>query len=257
MSEKLYEFLLKLYPVHFRQTYGDEAMRLVRDRARTEKGFLSGLRLWLDLLLDLAVSLPREYSRASTTPVIATQPLSGEPSFQLLSERPLNPTVVCLAGALSAVLFWVCISAVALSRIFPVVFAAPLSLQGLVQSTLAQVRYPHEEELPGQNSPVNLTAGDSSGHAGSVGAYNVCVTTQRDIPSNSVQPLFSFKFARPGASGAALIDGKVVKMFESEQRLSIRAHVFAGDHQFVLRLDRPAESVLISRNDDFEDCPPR
>ncbi len=58
MSEKLYEFLLRLYPEHFRRTYGDEALRLVRDRARSEKGFLSGLRLWLDLLLDLAKSLP-------------------------------------------------------------------------------------------------------------------------------------------------------------------------------------------------------
>ncbi len=71
MSEKLYEFLLKLYPDHFRRTYGDEALRLVRDRARSEKGFLSGLRLWLDLLLDLAISLPREYSNAPTTPIVA------------------------------------------------------------------------------------------------------------------------------------------------------------------------------------------
>lgn len=86
MSERLYEFLLKLYPDHFRRTYGDEALRLVRDRARSEKGFLSGLRLWLDLLLDLAESLPREYSNAPTTAIVATQPLNGEPSFQLLAE---------------------------------------------------------------------------------------------------------------------------------------------------------------------------
>ena len=87
MSEKLYEFLLKLYPEHFRRTYGDEALRLVRDRARSEKGFLSGLRLWLDLLLDLAKSLPREYSNPPTTPIAAAQPLNGERSFQLLAER--------------------------------------------------------------------------------------------------------------------------------------------------------------------------
>jgi len=45
MSEKLYDLLLKLYPEQFRRTFGDEALRLVRDRARDEKGFLSGLRL--------------------------------------------------------------------------------------------------------------------------------------------------------------------------------------------------------------------
>ncbi len=64
MSEKLYAFLLKLYPDHFRRTYGDEALRRVRDRASSENGFLSGFRLWLDLLLDLAKSLPREYTPA-------------------------------------------------------------------------------------------------------------------------------------------------------------------------------------------------
>jgi hypothetical protein len=245
MSEKVYEFLLKLYPVHFRRTYGDEALRLVRDRALSEKGFLAGLRLWLDLLLDLAISLPREYSRASATPIVTTHSLNGTPSFQLLAERPLNPTLVCLAGTLSAVLFWVCISAVAHSRTFPMLFPAPLSLQGFVQSTLAQIRYHNE-----------LPAGDSSGQGGPV-AHSFCITAQRDIPSNSVQPLFAFEFARPGASGAALIDGKVVKRFNNEQRLSIRAHVFAGDHQLVLHLDRPAESTLVSRNDDFEDCRPR
>lgn len=64
MSEKIYVLLLKLYPNHFRRAYGDEAVRLVLDRARDEKGFFRGVRLWLDLLVDLAISLPREYSKA-------------------------------------------------------------------------------------------------------------------------------------------------------------------------------------------------
>ncbi len=110
MSEKLYALLLKLYPDHFRRTYGDQALRLVRDRARDEKGFLSGLRLWLDLLMDLAISLPREYSRAQTTRIVAAQPVNGDLSFQLLAERSLNPALLFLAGMLSAVLFWVCAS---------------------------------------------------------------------------------------------------------------------------------------------------
>jgi hypothetical protein len=80
------------------------------------------------------------------------------------------------------------------------------------------------------------------------------MTAQRDIPGNSVQPLFAFHFARPGATGVARIDGKVVKTFRNEQRLSIRAHVFAGDHQFVLHLDRPAKNTFMSSNDDFRYC---
>jgi hypothetical protein len=138
ISEKLYEFLLKLYPDHFRRTYGDEALRLVRDRARSEKGFLPGLRLWLDLLLDLAKSLPREYSNAPTTPIVTTQLLNGERSFQLLAERSLNPTLLCLGCTLSAVLFWLCVFVVAHSGGFPTLFPALLSLQGLAQSTPAQ-----------------------------------------------------------------------------------------------------------------------
>jgi hypothetical protein len=239
MSEKLYRFLLKLYPDHFRRTYGDEALRLVRDRARSEKGFLSGLRLWLDLLWDLAISLPREYGNAPTTPMVSTQPLNGEGSFQLLAERSLNPTLLCLGGTLSAVLFWVCVFVVAHSGGFPALLPTQLSLQGLAQSTLAQA------------------ADDSSGHSVSLAAYSFCMTTQRDIPSNSVQPLFAFNFAGPGASGVALIDGKVVKIFKKEQRLSIRAHVFAGDHQLALHLDRPAEITSMSSNGDFEYCQPK
>jgi hypothetical protein len=61
MSEKIYAWLLRLYPSHFREKYGDEALRLLRDRARDERGFFRTLRLWLDLLVDLTISVPREY----------------------------------------------------------------------------------------------------------------------------------------------------------------------------------------------------
>jgi RimJ/RimL family protein N-acetyltransferase len=37
MSEKIYGWLLRLFPSHFRQGYGDEALLLFRDRAREEK----------------------------------------------------------------------------------------------------------------------------------------------------------------------------------------------------------------------------
>jgi hypothetical protein len=257
MSEKLYEFLLKLYPEHFRRTYGDEALRLVRDRARSEKGFLSGLRLWLDLLWDLAKSLPHEYSNRPTTPIVATQLLNGEGSFQLLAERSLNPTVLCLGGTLSAALFWVCVFVVAHSGRFPALFPVSLLLQEQSQNALGQVRYPDEEESPIRGSTRNLAASGSSRQSLSAGVHSFCMTAQRDIPSNSVQPLLAFQFASPGASGVALIDGKAVKLFRYEQRLSVRAHVFAGNHQFVLYLERPAENTFISINDDFEYCQPK
>jgi len=63
MSEKIYAWLLQLYPSQFREAYGGEALQLFRDRVRDEKGFFSCLRLWLDLIVDLAIH-PREYGYA-------------------------------------------------------------------------------------------------------------------------------------------------------------------------------------------------
>ena len=89
MSEKLFAFLLRLYPSHFRETYGEEALQLFRDRARDEKGFFAMVRLWFDLLADFAVSLPREYFQAdlalSSAP--AWQRVAGAPCFLLLEEK--------------------------------------------------------------------------------------------------------------------------------------------------------------------------
>jgi len=254
MSEKLYAFLLKLYPGQFRRTYGDEALRLVRDRARSEKGLLSGLRLWLDLLWDLAKSLPHEYSSRPTTPIAAAPTLIGEGSFQLLAEPSLNPALLCLGGTLSAALFWVCVFVVAHSGRFPALFPVSLLLQEQAQNAVGQVRYPDEEESPIRGSARNLAASGSAGQSLSAGVHSFCMTAKQEIPSNSPHPLLAFHFASPGASGVALIDGKAVELFKYEQRLSVRAHVFAGNHQFVLYLERAAENTFVSSNDDFEYC---
>ena len=84
MSDKVYSWLLRLYPSHFRQAYGEEARQLFRDRARAEKGFLPAVRLWLDLLVDLAISLPREYRYGQPQVQAATrQPVEASPSFHV------------------------------------------------------------------------------------------------------------------------------------------------------------------------------
>jgi Clp amino terminal domain, pathogenicity island component len=63
MSEKIYAWVLKLYPARFRQEHEESAMQLFRDRLRAERGFSRRLRFWLDVIADLAVSLPREHWR--------------------------------------------------------------------------------------------------------------------------------------------------------------------------------------------------
>jgi Peptidase family S41/N-terminal domain of Peptidase_S41 in eukaryotic IRBP len=59
MSEKVYAWLFRLFPAHFREEFGAEALLLFRDRARDERGLLARLRLWLDLMIDLVISIPR------------------------------------------------------------------------------------------------------------------------------------------------------------------------------------------------------
>ena len=64
MSEKIYAALLRLYPSHFRDLYGEQALQLFRDRARDETGFVRRTRLWLDLVVDLLISVPHECRHA-------------------------------------------------------------------------------------------------------------------------------------------------------------------------------------------------
>jgi hypothetical protein len=88
MSEKIYACLLRLFPRRFREAYGEEALQLFRDRARNEKGFLRGVRLWIDLLADAAISLPREYRHVQPAfaGAAAQQGGDGAPSLFVLGD---------------------------------------------------------------------------------------------------------------------------------------------------------------------------
>src|SRR5579871_2910543 len=57
MSEKIFAFLLRLYPARFRQRYQAEALELLHARFREERGLAPRLRLWMDLLADFVVGL--------------------------------------------------------------------------------------------------------------------------------------------------------------------------------------------------------
>jgi len=103
MSEKLYACLLQLFPPAFRKQYQQEALRLLRDRLRDEKGFLRRLRLGLDLLSDLIRALPQAY-RNSYPQAIPSSPaphFEGGPSFQVLKKEPVRRGVVLIGGLVS------------------------------------------------------------------------------------------------------------------------------------------------------------
>lgn len=92
MSEKIYAWLLRLYPSRFRKAYGDEALLLFRDRAHDERGFLLRLRLWFDLLVDVALSVPHEHRRAQLAVAAASVEYrsDGLPSFRILEDGQLR-----------------------------------------------------------------------------------------------------------------------------------------------------------------------
>lgn len=110
MSEKLYALFLRLYPAHFREEYGEEALQLFRDRARDERGFFPRLRLWFDLCFDLTVSLPREYFRLPAPRVAASslRGLPGLPSFYEFQNQAPRPAALFVGGLLSLTVLATC-----------------------------------------------------------------------------------------------------------------------------------------------------
>lgn len=104
MSEKIFAFLLCLYPARFRRQYSAEVLGLLRDRLRDEQGATRRLRLWFDLLADLATGLPQAYRNSyaivSASPI--PQGANGLPAFRVLEEEPLRPGSVFM-GSIFAV----------------------------------------------------------------------------------------------------------------------------------------------------------
>lgn len=90
-SEKLYAVILRLYPARFRRQYGEEAMRVLRERLRDERGIAARLRLWIDLLLDAGSSLPREYRRGAAALSVAPAAPHGVPLFRTLETELPKP----------------------------------------------------------------------------------------------------------------------------------------------------------------------
>ena len=102
MSEKLYSWFLRLYPSRFREEYGEEALQLFRDRARDEKGFFERLRLWLDLVADLAMSVPREYYHFQPEFFgVSAERLEGVPAFFVLESGSPRPGALFSGGLLT------------------------------------------------------------------------------------------------------------------------------------------------------------
>ncbi len=104
MSEKIYAYLLRLFPSGFRRHYEEESLRLLRDRLNDERGFFRRLRLSFDLIADIIGALPQAYrnSYSEVAPAASLTPhFDGIPSFQVLQQEPIRRRTIIIAGVLS------------------------------------------------------------------------------------------------------------------------------------------------------------
>lgn len=105
MSERIYRALLRLYPGRFRESYGEEALQLFRDRLADETGWLRRSRLWMDLLWDLGATRIRGYHEAASTgAVAAAEGGAGIPSFASLEVQAMETRFLVWGGFLSVIL---------------------------------------------------------------------------------------------------------------------------------------------------------
>jgi putative ABC transport system permease protein len=88
LSERLYRWLIKLYPAGFREQYGTPLERQFRDEYRDVTGAGAVTRLWLRTLLDLARSLPVQIARELAA--------DARHALRLWRRRPLH-TVFAIA----------------------------------------------------------------------------------------------------------------------------------------------------------------
>src|ERR1700685_1391852 len=105
MSGKIFTCLCPLYPSIFRKEYEGEALQLIRDRLRDERGFLKRARLWWDLVTDVLAGLPSAYqnSYGVTESVSLSFNAASIPSFKILDEEPLGRGSILIGGTISLI----------------------------------------------------------------------------------------------------------------------------------------------------------
>src|SRR5687767_10186688 len=101
MFEKLCALLLRIYPAGFRSAYGCDAVQLMRDRARHERGVFLRVRLLLDLAIDLfATSL---HGWQPGKPVLTR--IDGAPRFDIIEDHGPRPEALAAGMLISILMF--------------------------------------------------------------------------------------------------------------------------------------------------------
>jgi hypothetical protein len=101
MFEKFCALLLRFYPASFRRAYGREAMQLMRDRARHERGALLRMRLLMDLAFDLIATSLHGWQPGKP---LLTQ-IDGGPRFDIIEVHGPRPEALAAGMVISLLMF--------------------------------------------------------------------------------------------------------------------------------------------------------
>jgi hypothetical protein len=98
MSSTIATLLLRLYPSHFQEAYGPEALQLIQDRWRDERGVLERARLCADLSADLVITRFRARNDADAISPAST---SAGILFRAFERETTGPATVLPGMVLS------------------------------------------------------------------------------------------------------------------------------------------------------------
>jgi hypothetical protein len=178
MSEKIYARLLRLYPSRFRKEYEAEALQLIRDRLRDERGFFKRARLWWDLVTDVLAGLPSAYqnSYAVTESVSFSFNAAGIPTFKILDEQPLGRGSILIGGAISLIVL----------AVFTFLLSRPAAFRPLsgsngrlspIEAVMQRLNQPPAPDSAASSFPDSATPGSSQ---------MVAPQSQSSIPASSI-----------------------------------------------------------------------
>ena len=108
MSEWFLTRLLRLYPREFQRDYGAEALQLVRDRSRDERGVWLRLRLCLDLIADLVTVSLGNLSPAK--PILMSANVSAGRTLSLVIPESSSRRPQRLASGTASILMFAAFS---------------------------------------------------------------------------------------------------------------------------------------------------
>ncbi|HYY72266.1 MAG TPA: S41 family peptidase [Candidatus Bathyarchaeia archaeon] len=184
MFENIYAWLLRLYPSHFREEYGEEILQLFRDRTRDETGFYRRMRLWLDLVADLAISVPREYYylEPGFIGASADQRLGGIPSFVVIEGGSPHPGALLSGGILTMLVLTTC--SIFLSH------AGNRPRRTFTSASSQSHRYKDTSAFGGQASPSGTEGGNGTSPFGRsvVGGRNLAAVETSNSESEALPP---------------------------------------------------------------------